>query len=164
MARFFFQRESETHTLQATVLVSELYFLLRKQRKTTWSNRKAFFGFAAEVMRHFLVDYARKRDTCKRGGQVTHVAIERIATLVGRESDLDLVLDLQRALDELADLDPQQARVVELRFLLGLQLDETAEALGVSQPTVKRKWRSAKLWLMRRLSPDEPARTDAGDE
>lgn len=152
MARYFFQRESQTHTLQATALVSELYFQLRKQRKATWDNRKAFFAFAAEVMRHLLVDYTRKRSTKKRGSEVTHVAIESIATLIGRESNIELVLDLEAALKDLEKLDPLQARVVELRFLLGLKLEETAEALGYSQPTIKRKWRNAKLWLMDRLS------------
>lgn len=163
MARFFFHRESETHTLQATALVSELYFQLRKQRKATWDNRKAFFAFAAEVMRHILVDYTRRRSSQKRGYQVPHVAIDSIAHLIGRESNVDLVLDLQTALEELEALDPLQARVVELRFLLGLKLSEAAEALEVSQPTVKRKWRTAKLWLMQRLSEgvSEDTSTDA---
>lgn len=158
MARYFFQRESETHTLQATALVSELYFQLRKQRKATWDNRKAFFAFAAEVMRHLLVDYTRKRKTKKRGSEITHVALDSVATLTGRRNDLDLVLDLEAALKDLEQLDALQARVVELRFLLGLKLKETAEVLGSSEPTVKRKWRSAKLWLMERLSqgPETP--------
>lgn len=170
MARGFFRNESETHTLQATILVSELYFQLRKRRKTSWENRKAFFAFAAEVMRHFLVDYARKRGSLKRGSQINHIALESIASLVGRENTLDLVIDLQKALEDLAILDPEQAKVVEMRFLLGLKLDETAKALGISQSKVKRKWRTSKLWLIRRLSsaeqpakdtpPDNPSATD----
>lgn len=154
MARFFFQRESETHTLQATALVSELYFLLKKQRKITWANRRAFFGFAAEVMQHFLVDYARKQKTLKRGGHVDHIGLEDIANQLGRSNSPDLILDLHKALEELAEIDPIQAEVVRLRFVVGLQIDETAEVLGISQPTVKRKWSSAQLWLMRRLSTD----------
>lgn len=164
MARFFFQRESETHTLQATALVSELYFLLKKQRKITWANRRAFFGFASEVMQHFLIDYARKQQTQKRGGHVDHVGLEEIAHHLGREPSPDLVLDLRRALDELAEIDPILAEVVRLRFIVGLQIDETAEVLGISEPTVKRKWVLAKLWLIRRLSEGNKASRDAGAE
>ena len=156
MARGFFRDESDTHTLQATVLVSELYFQLKKRQKTTWENRKAFFAFAAEVMRHFLVDYARKRGTAKRGSRFNHVALGTIASMLGRENTIDLVIDLQMALENLEQLDAEQAKVVEMRFLLGLTVKETAKALGVSEPTVKRKFRTSKLWLMRRLSSPVP--------
>ena len=163
MARFCFRGESKTHTLQATILVSELYFQLKKRRKTTWENRRAFFAFAGEVMRHFLVDYARKRGTQKRGAQINHVALESIASMVGRENTMDLVIDLQKALEALEKIDAEQTQIVEMRLLLGLSVEETAKALGVSHPTVKRRFRTAKLWLMRRLSPTEEAVDNSDD-
>lgn len=153
MARGFFRGESDTHTLQATILVSEVYFQMKKRRKTSWDSRKRFFAFAAEVMRHFLVDYARKRGARKRGSQINFVVLESIAEFVGRDNTIELVIDLQRALKDLEQLDAKRAQVVEMRFLLGLSLAETAEVLGVSQPTVKRRLRLAKLWLIRQLSP-----------
>lgn len=154
MARSFFQRESDTHTLQATALVSELFLILENRPKTAWQSRKKFFAFASEVMRTFLVDYARARKSQKRGGAVPHEALEEISQVLGATPDPLVFLDLDRALEALSSIDPQQARIVELRWLLGLQVDEVAEVLELSEATIKRKWASAKIWLLRRLTAD----------
>lgn len=152
MARYFFHRESDTHTLQPTALVSEVYFRLRGQRDVQLDNRKDFFNFAAEVMRHFLVDYARKRNAEKRGGDVAEIPMDSsIANLL---SDIPVkvgLLDLNGALEDLASQDSRQADIVTLRFFLGLQVPEVAELMEISESTVKREWRLAKLWLRRRL-------------
>ena len=154
MALHFFQRESHTHTLQATALVSELYLKLRGQRKTTWDSREDFFLFAAEVMRRLLVDYSRRRRAEKRGSGLPPLPLELVIEL-GQSPEVDLdFLDLEKALVELEQIDPQQARIVELRFLMGLQVDEVTEFLGLSESTVKRDWRTAKIWLARRLAKD----------
>lgn len=153
MARYFFHRESDTHTLQATALVSELYFRMRGQQKVQFGSRSDFFNFAAELMRHFLVDYARKRRADKRGGGQSGVPLDSgsfsdyLATMPASVR----LLDLDSALDQLSKIDPRQARIVTLRFFLGLQVTEIAELLEISESTVKREWRTAKFWLGRRL-------------
>ena len=152
MARYFFQRESKTHTLQPTALVSEVYFRMRGQKEVHLETRADFFNFAAEVMRHFLVDYARKRSAEKRGGGVTPLPFDSgIASLLSSTPATTRLLDLHRALEELEQIAPQQAQVVTLRFFLGLQVTEVAELLDISESTVKREWRTAKLWLRREL-------------
>lgn len=160
MARYFFQRESDTHTLQPTALVSEVYFRLRGQKRIDISSRAEFFAFASEVMRHFLVDYARKKKATKRGGDRSPLPLETgIANLLSSTPATTRILDVHHALDDLAEIDPRQAQVVVLRFFLGLQVDEIAELMKISDSTVKREWRTAKLWLHRRLG--RPASTDA---
>ena len=153
MARYFFQRESDTHTLQPTALVSELYFRLRGQKEVQLESRADFFNFAAEVMRHFLVDYARKRKAEKRGGGQSPVPLDTgtFARYLSATPTSMRLLDLDAALEELASIDPRQANIVTLRFFLGLQVVEIAELLAISESTVKREWRTAKFWLRRRL-------------
>lgn len=152
MARFFFHRESDTHTLQPTALVSEIYFRLRGQRDVHLESRKDFFNFAAEVMRHFLVDYARKRNAEKRGGDAAEISLDSSITSLINENPLRVdLLDLNAALDELREEDSRQADIVILRFFLGLQVPEVAELVDISESTVKREWRLAKIWLRRRL-------------
>lgn len=158
MARYFFHRESKTHTLQPTALVSEVYFRMRGQKDVQLESRADFFNFAAEVMRHFLVDYARKRTAEKRGGGVTPMPFDSgIASLLSSTPATTRLLDLHRALEELERISPKQAHIVTLRFFLGLQVTEVAELIGVSESTVKREWRTAKLWLGRKLKDLTPA-------
>lgn len=155
MAGYFFCGEGARSTIQPTVLVNELFIRLYGQRVMRWDNRNDFFSFAAEVMRHILVDHARGRKSQKRGGGIEVESLEALAEkgliasgLVGDGFDF---IDLHRALEDLARVDARQAKVVSLRFFVGLTVAEVAEALGFSEATVKREWRTAKLWLHRRL-------------
>lgn len=153
MARYFFHRESDTHTLQPTALVSEVYFRMKGQKEVEFESRADFFNFAAELMRHFLVDYARKRKAEKRGGGVSPVPFEAggFANFLSATPTSVRLLDVNAAIEELLEIDPRQANIVTLRFFLGLQVSEIAEMLGISESTVKREWRTAKYWLKRRL-------------
>ena len=153
MARYFFHRESDTHTLQATALVSEIYFRLKGQKEVEFESRTDFFNFAAELMRHFLVDYARKRNAEKRGSGISPVALEAagFASLLAATPTSVRLLDVHSALEKLEQIDPRQAQIVTLRFFLGLQVPEVAELLDISESTVKREWRTAKYWLGREL-------------
>ncbi len=152
LARSHFQRESEGHTLQPTALVNEVYMKLIDQRKVQWENRSQFYAFAALLMRRILVDHAKGRRAAKRGGHVQKLSLDE-ALGVPEPVDLD-VLALDDALSALAEIDPRQARVVELRYFAGLTLEEIAEVLGVSATTVKRDWRTARLWLYREMRRD----------
>jgi RNA polymerase sigma factor (TIGR02999 family) len=144
------RRENEGHTLQPTALVHEAYLRLVDQR-VEWRNRGQFFGIAAQVMRRILIDHARERHAEKRGAgarPITLSAVESQAPDEGTD-----VLALNDALERLAKLDPDQARIVELRYFAGLTIEETAEATGVSPATVKREWATARAWLKRELAP-----------
>lgn len=143
-------RERSEHTLNPTALVNELYLRLVDQRRATWRNRLQFFGVAANLMRRILVDYARARNADKRGGGATAVSL----TDVGDDRSADLVADIlgvDEALERLAREDPDQVRIIELRFFAGLSVEETAEVLKRSPRTVKREWRLARAWLYREL-------------
>ena len=150
MARRYMGQQPSSHTLQATALIHEAYLRLAGQEKKRWENRAHFFGVAAQAMRHILVDYARARNTGKRGGEAHTVSLEE-AAIVSKERAAELVA-LDDALAELARLSPRQARVVELRYFGGLSVEETAEVLKVSVDTVTRDWRQAKAWLHRELN------------
>ncbi len=117
------------------------------------TNRAHFFGVAAGLMRRILVDHARRRNADKRGGGATMMRVEDVSP-TAPSSSVD-VLALDQALDALSAVDPQQCRVVELRFFAGLTIDEAADALEISTATVEREWAFAKAWLLRRLSPEE---------
>jgi RNA polymerase sigma factor (TIGR02999 family) len=145
------RRESNEHTLQPTALVHEAYLRLVDQSRVEWRNRAHFFGVAAQLMRRILVDHARGRDADKRGGGVKPVTLHDFDAEAASEQKLD-VLALHDALETLASFDPQQARLVELRYFTGLNIEETAEALDVSPATVKREWAVARAWLRRELS------------
>jgi len=149
------RRERRGHSFQPTALVHEAYLRLVDQQ-VPWKNRAHFFGLASEMMRRILVDHARARKRGKRPGAWTRVELDE-AVAIAEQRDVDLV-SLDRALQELSDLDPRHGRVVELRFFGGLTLEETAEVLGASAATVKRDWSLARAWLYRRLtsSSDEP--------
>jgi RNA polymerase sigma factor (TIGR02999 family) len=149
LAACFMARERRDHTLQTTALVHEAYLRLVQQRNGSWNNRAHFYGAAAGIMRRILVDHARARHTAKRGGRAHHVPLEDAEGLVGDQPDGLLRFD--SALTRLAERSVRQARVVELRFFAGLDVDETAEVLTISPKTVKRDWSVARAWLLREL-------------
>jgi RNA polymerase sigma factor (TIGR02999 family) len=154
LAHRYLQRERPDHTLQATALVHEAYLRLIDQRQAQWQNRAHFFGLAAQMMRRILIDHARQHHAAKRGGAEQKLSLDE-AVWVSAERTTDLVA-LDDALTRLAVLDPQQSRIVELRFFGGLTIEETAEVLGVSPATVKRDWSMAKAWLYRELRTRGP--------
>jgi len=145
LAGSYMRRERTDHTLQATALVHEAYLKLVEQRSTDWQNRAHFFGVAAQLMRRILVDHARGHTRQKRGGEHAKVSLDE--ALVFAEQQADEVLAVDDSLNQLAKMDPRQARVVELRFFGGLSVEETADVLGVSPKTIKREWSVAKAWL-----------------
>jgi RNA polymerase sigma-70 factor (ECF subfamily) len=150
MAHRYMSRERPGHTLQTTALVSEAYLRLVDQKRVHWQNRAHFFAVAAQAMRRILIDYARKQRYAKRGGGAPKISLEE-AAVMSQERAADLVA-LDHALITLASLDPQQSRVVELRFFGGLTIEETAEVLRLSVDMVKREWATAKAWLSREMS------------
>lgn len=150
LANAYLRRERPGHTLQSTALVHEAYLRLVGQREIRWQNRAHFFGIAAQVIRHILVDHARGRISAKRGGGAVNLSLDE-GLAVPNKQDLDVVA-LDDALQGLAKIDPQQSRIVELRFFGGLSIEETAEVVGVSTATVKRDWSVAKAWLYREVS------------
>lgn len=142
--------ERPGHTLQATALVHEAYLKLVDQRGVDWQGRAHFFGIAAQLMRRILLDYAKSRGRLKRGGDVHKTSLdEGLVVAEDRVSDL---VRIDGALTRLEELDARQAKVVELRFFGGLTVEETAEAMGISAPTVKREWAMARAWLHRELA------------
>lgn len=152
-AASFLRRERPGHTLQTTALINEAYLKLIDRRGTDWQSRAHFFAVAAQAMRRILIDYARTKQREKRGGGNVKLSLGA-ATLVAAEEKgkgVDLIA-LDEALNKLAELDEQQARVVELRYFSGLSLEETAEALRVSRATVARDWEAARAWLHRVLT------------
>jgi RNA polymerase sigma factor (TIGR02999 family) len=156
LASRYLQRERRDHTLQTTALVNEAYLRLAEQKQVHWKNREQFLGVAAQLMRRILVDYSRAHSASKRGGNAEKVALEN-AAVFSPEKAADVVA-VDEALTKLAQLDPQQARLVELRFFGGLSLEEAAGVLGVSRTTVKRNWNVAKAWLARELLSQEHAK------
>lgn len=143
--------------MQTTAVVSEAYVKLFAQREVDWQNRGHFFAIASQLMRRILVDHARRELRAKHGGGTVHVALtEAAGTPTASPVDTLDALALDRALQKLEQLDPEQGRIVELRFFGGLTVEETAAALGVSPATVKREWALAKGWLYRELTGDPP--------
>jgi len=159
LAKNHLSRERPDHTLQTTALVHEAYLRLVDQKSVNWQNRAQFFGIAAQMMRRILINHAKDRQAKKRQGYATKVSLdqqpptvsldEAVSFFEKREVDL---MALDQALNDLAILDPQQTRVVELRFFGGLTIDEVSSVLGISPATTKREWDSAKLWLRRQLN------------
>ena len=149
LASYHLQRERGNHTLQATALVHEAYFRLVDQNDAHWESRGQFMSVASQLMRRILVDYSRSHHAAKRGGDAGKVYLDEAAIVVkGRAAE---VVALDDALKRLAEIDPQQARLVELRFFGGLNIEETASVLGTSAATVKRNWSVAKAWLAREM-------------
>lgn len=151
LAGSYLRRERPDHTLQPTALVHEAYMKLIDQKKVRWQNRAHFFGIAAQVMRRLLMDHARKHLANKRGGDAEILPLEEEILVVSHDKSAEL-LALDDALERLSEMDPQKARVVELRYFGGLSIEETAEVIGVSVPTVNRHWKMAKAWLYSELS------------
>jgi RNA polymerase sigma factor (TIGR02999 family) len=150
LASNYLRRERPGHTLQPTALVNEAYLKLIDQKSARWQNRAQFFGVAAQLMRRILVDHARAHQADKRGGSDQQRLSITSAERLVQQPDVDL-LALHEALEELATLDPQQERIVELRFFGGLSIEETAEVLGVGHATIERDWKMARAWLRRKL-------------
>jgi RNA polymerase sigma-70 factor, ECF subfamily len=150
LARRYMSREGKGHTLQTTALVHEAYLRLFNRQSVHWQNRAHFFAIAAQLMRCILVDHARGHAYQKRGGKAQMVSLDE-AAIISQERASE-VIELDEALTALAAIDPQQSRIIELRFFGGLSVDETAEVLSLSPATIKREWSSAKLWLLREIS------------
>lgn len=153
LAEAYLRREREDHTLETSALVHEAYLRLIDQKKVQWQNRTHFFGIAAQMMRRILVDHARSHLYAKRGAGAPKLSLDEALTL-SLERAPELVA-LDEALDRLAHLHPQQAKIVELRFFVGLSAEEISQILGVSSRTVTRGWRIARAWLYDCLSEGE---------
>jgi RNA polymerase sigma factor (TIGR02999 family) len=159
VARGHLRRERPGHSLQATALVHEVFLRLVDVDRMTLKSRTHFFALSARLMRQILVDHARRQRAGKRGGSATVISLNEAAGAAAPTSTSSVdVLALDEALDALSSFDVRQCHVVELRFFAGLNIPETADALGVSTPTVERDWAMAKAWLHQRLStPQEPS-------
>ncbi|MGE0885789.1 MAG: sigma-70 family RNA polymerase sigma factor [Blastocatellales bacterium] len=158
-------QEQEGHTLQPTALVNEAFLKLCDQTRVEWQNRLHFFAVAAKLMRRILLDHARKHHAAKRGGYAKKIPLDSLLNLSEEqitrsgfewsdEKTLELMA-LEDALQELEELDPEKCHVVELRYFFGLTVEETADALGVSVPTVVRQWRAARAFLYRSINKQE---------
>lgn len=155
LARFHLRKEASNISVQTNDLVHETYLRLIQQRTVDWQHRGQFYSFAAQLMRRILVDHARRAGAGKRGGSKIKVSLEDVTTAGSKgEQDLEM-LALDRALDNLAKLDSQQAEIVELRFFGGRSIEESAEILGLSPATIKREWTAARAWLYRAISKGE---------
>jgi RNA polymerase sigma factor (TIGR02999 family) len=157
IAGYYMRDERVSHTLQPTALVNEAFLRLVDQTRIDWRNRAHFFGVAAQLMRRVLVDHARERAAAKRGGQRARIDLDHVEIGLTPEGSEQL-LAVEEALTRLRAFDPQQERIVELRFYGGLTVEETAEALRVSPRTVKREWAMAKAWLQAELAGEAAAR------
>jgi len=149
MASTFLRRERRQHTLQPTAIVHEVYLRLVDQQSVNWQSRAQFFGLASSLMRNILVDYARRHQALKRGGEQPKLTLSE-ADRPGATPDLDL-LALDEALTALAAIKPRHSRIVELRYFGGLTIEETVEVLGLSHATIEREWNFARAWLRHQL-------------
>jgi len=154
LARYFLSAERSGHTLQPTALVHEAYLRLVGQHAVDWRNRAHFLGVAATMMRRILINHAESRNAAKREAFTQAVSLDE-ALRISTGAELDL-LDLNRALERLTELDPRQARIVELRCFGGLTVEEAAEVLELSPATVKREWSTARLWLLQQIGSERP--------
>jgi RNA polymerase sigma factor (TIGR02999 family) len=155
IARRHLGNERPDHTLQSAALVNEAYLRLVGRKLPEWENRAHFFGVAAQMMRHILVDHARSRRAAKRGAGAPRLSLDPEIALPQKPPEVDLVA-LDGALNKLSRLDPQESRVVELRFFGGLSTEETAVVMGISARTVKREWAAARAWLRLEMDKDAP--------
>jgi RNA polymerase sigma factor (TIGR02999 family) len=150
LAKFYMRGQSPGHTLQTTALVNEAYLRLVDSSRVNWQNRTHFYAMAAQLMRRVLVDFARSKNSLKRGGEQIQITLdERIETPFEKETDL---VALDEALENLAELNLRQSQIVELRYFGGLSEEEIAETLKISVRTVRRDWSLARAWLYRELS------------
>ena len=152
LARYHLRQQRPNHTLQTTALVHEAYLRLAREKSLQIESRAHFLGIAAQLMRWILVDYERQRRAAKRGSGATRITLDSdVPVPRSKDHDVDL-LALDEALERLAKLDPEQCRIIELRYFGGLSIEDTSEFLGVSPATVKRSWTSARAWLLREMS------------
>lgn len=151
IAAYKLSLERKNHTLQATALVHEAYLRMIDQHSVDWKNRSHFFALASEMMRRILVNYAESHNAKKRGDGKTLISLDDAENLAVAENEVDLIF-LDNALNELAEFDELQAKIVELKFFGGLTNGEAAEVLGVSDSTIKREWRMARAWLTTKLT------------
>jgi RNA polymerase sigma factor (TIGR02999 family) len=154
LARRYMSREREGHTLQTTALINEAYVRLVDQRNVHWANRSHFFAISAQIMRRILIDHARRHAYAKRGGGAQQVSLDE-AAIVTRTAGAEL-LRLDEALKSLAETDPRRSQVVELRYFGGLNNEEIAGVLNISENTVTRDWNMARAWLHQQLSESSP--------
>jgi RNA polymerase sigma-70 factor (ECF subfamily) len=161
LAQRAFRRERQNHTLQPTALINEAYLQLIGSRTVRWRDRAHFFAMCARIMRHILVDHARRRLRAKREGAAAFVSLDDVDPQMVETPDQ--LLALSEALDEFAKIDARKARVVEMRFFGGLSVEETAAILEVSPNTIIRDWSLARAWLLRQMNPgaDASAQTNA---
>ena len=150
LARRYMSRERKGHTLQTTALINEAYVRLVDQKNVPWANRSHFFAISAQIMRRILIDHARRHQYAKRGGGARQVSLEEAATVVPDQSEELLRLD--EALKSLAEMDPRRSQVVELRYFGGLNNEEIAGVLHISENTVTRDWNMARAWLYQQLT------------
>ena len=150
LARRHLRNERQEHTLQSTALVNEAYLRMVGQDFPEWEGRAHFFAIAAQLMRQILVDYARRHRASKRGSGICMLTVDDVAAQPQRKN-MD-VIALDDALNTLAELDPRQSRIVELRFFAGLSLEETSEVMGIGTATIQRDWTAARAWLHREIS------------
>jgi len=153
LAHHYMRRERPGHTIQTSALVNEAYLKLIDQRKTRWHNRAQFFAISAQLMRRILVDHARSHGYLKRGGGARKVSLGVVADLSQMGANEVVILDEGLAL--LAEIDPRQSQIVELRFFAGLTIKETAEVMDLSPATIKTEWRTARAWLYRYMKKDQ---------
>lgn len=153
LAKGYMRGERPGHVLQSTALINEAWLRLIDSKDIEWHNRAHFFGAAAQMMRHILVDFARERGAARRGGSAQPVALEE-AVLVSADRGAE-ILALDEALDTLAEFDARKSQIVEMRFFGGLSVEETGEVLKVSPRTVKREWNLARAWLYRELNNEK---------
>jgi RNA polymerase sigma factor (TIGR02999 family) len=156
LARRHLRHERGSHTLQRTALVHEAFLRIVDQKQVDWESRTQFYGIASQMMRRVLVDHARRRSAAKRGDGAPHVDLDAVLQDEGedlppaRQAEIDFAA-IDDALKRLEALDPQQGKLVELRFFGGISIKETADVIGVSPATVKREWAIARAWLQREI-------------
>ncbi len=149
IAHNYMRRENGCHTLQTTALVNEAYLKLVEQTRINWKNRAQFFGISAQIMRRILLNHARDCVAEKRGGGAIHINLDDVSVLSPEKSDELIVLD--EALERLEKFDNLKSRIVEMRYFGGLTIEETAEVLGIAEPTVSLHWRLARAWLKKEI-------------
>ena len=150
LAHGYLRRERKGHTLQTTALINEAYLRLVDQKHVHWANRSHFFGISAQIMRRILIDHARRYDYAKRGGGAQRISLDEAAIVAKQRGQALLMLD--EALKSLAKIDPRRSQVVELRYFGGLNNEEIAGVLKISENTVMRDWNMARAWLYQELS------------
>jgi RNA polymerase sigma factor (TIGR02999 family) len=150
LAHGYLRRERKGHTLQTTALINEAYLRLVDQKHVHWANRSHFFGISAQIMRRILIDHARRYDYAKRGGGAQRISLDE-AAIVAKQRGRTLLL-LDEALKSLAKIDPRRSQVVELRYFGGLNNEDIASVLRISENTVTRDWNMARAWLYQELS------------